>query len=140
MYYAGSTRTLATLKSKYKVEDNSPAGEIANPGFTDPNGADNKNGTADDDFSLNGKNINDGADLSKCWYVKVQDTTHKICLDDALDPVKTDWTQTPPVVYTVKQDSYGRGWERGAYVYTGSQSISKDPEETLSAPTGLKIE
>jgi hypothetical protein len=123
MYYDGADRSLATLQGTYNVEDDDPIGggvsdgEIADPGFTDANGADNTNGTEDDDFTLDGTNINDGADLSQCFGVTVQEILYTVCLDDALDPLNTDWTTTPPTVATVKQDSYGASWERGAYAH-----------------------
>jgi hypothetical protein len=38
--------------------------------------------------------------------------------DDGLDPSTTDFTTSPPTVATLDQDSYGAGWERGAWVYS----------------------
>jgi hypothetical protein len=36
--------------------------------------------------------------------------------DDGLHPSTTDFTTTPPTVNTLDQDSYGSGWEIGAFV------------------------
>jgi hypothetical protein len=118
IYYDAADRTLAVMKSSYNLEDDAPAGEEADPGFTDPDGADNTHGTIDDDYTLDGTNVDDGADLSQCFNVTIQGTLYNICYDDALDPNFTDWTTTPPTVGTVKRDDHG--WDRGAYVFFGS--------------------
>jgi hypothetical protein len=137
MYYDGAQRSLATLQDTYDVEDDDPLGggisdgEVADPGFTDPDGEDDINGTVDDDFTLDGTNINDGADLSQCFLVTIQGVEYRPCLEDGLDPLTTDWRTTPPRVNTQKQGSFGTGWERGAYIYvTPSQQNS---------PAGLRF-
>jgi hypothetical protein len=138
-YYNGAMRSLAEMQRLYSKEDNFPAGKTTDPGFNDPNGRDNIHGTADDDFTLDGTHVDNGADLSQCFSIKIQDVYYRPCLDDALDPSNTDWTTHPPnmKVATVKQDKHGTGWERGAYVY---RKTNTDNQENLSAPTGLKIQ
>jgi hypothetical protein len=42
--------------------------------------------------------------------------------DDALNPNTTDFSGSPPDVQTGDQDSYGIGWERGAWFYSGAAS------------------
>jgi hypothetical protein len=130
--YDGVNRDVATLKSSYSLENDSVPGEVADPGFKDPNGADNIYGTVDDDYTLDGTNINNGADLSQCFNITVQGNVYTICYNDALDPDNTDWTTTPPTVGTAKQEDHG-SWERGAYVY------SDGSENKLSSPDRLKI-
>jgi hypothetical protein len=117
-YYNGDYRTLATMDSSYGMESNS---NESDPGFNDANGADNKDGTEDDDYTLDGNHINNGFDLSQCFSVTIQGRNYKPCLDDALNPETTDWTTNPPTVNTTKQDVHGSGWERGAYVYIESK-------------------
>ena len=95
-----------------------------NPDFTDANGADNTNGTEDDDFTLTAVSpaVGTGTDLSQCFNVSIQGTNYNICYDDGLDPVNTDWTARPIEVATLSQDDYG-SWEKGAYVFTEASPI-----------------
>jgi len=121
---------LPTLQNPpYDMEDDPPVGDIEDPVFTDPNGADSIHGTVDDDYRLASATPTDGADLSQCFSVDLSGGDAWMeansgysryiepCLDDGLDPINTDWTTIPPTVATLKRDTYG--WERGAYVYTG---------------------
>ena len=119
VYWESAVRTIPVMFSSYSQEEH---GEVADPGFTDPNGSDNTYGTADDNYKLNGSNINDGVDLSGCFSVTVQGQQYIICYDDGLDPEVTDWTTTPPTVGILKRDTYG--WSRGAYVYKYTSSRS----------------
>ena len=132
VYYAGANRDITNLKSMYNLENDSVAGEVADPGFNDSNGADNIQGTEDDDYTLDGTNINNGADLSQCFNITIQGNVYTICYNDALDPDNTDWTTTPPTVGTTKQEDHG-SWERGAYVYKNGS------ETKLSSPDRLKV-
>ena len=128
-YYDGAARSLATMQGTYAQETH---GEVANPGFTDPDGVDNTHGTADDDYTLTGATTV-GEDLSACfsvdlsngdaWFETLSGYGQYVqpCIDDALDPNGTDWTTTPPTVATVKRDTYG--WSRGAYAYQTSGII-----------------
>ena len=129
--YDGSNRTIADLQVKYNLEKYQIAGEDSNPGMNDPDGPDNVYGTADDNYTLNGNKVDNGADLSKCFKVQIQDVTHTVCYDDALDPNTTNWSTTPPTVGTSKQENYGY-WDRGAYLYKGLKSA-------LNAPSALRI-
>ena len=122
----GATKEYNTIYHSMDIE-----GKVVDPGFTDPDGADNIHGTVDDDYTLAGSGNTDGADLSKCFSVDLSGgdawmEAHtgygryiEPCIDDALDPNGTDWTTTPPTVSTVKRDTYG--WSRGAYAFLGSQ-------------------
>ena len=136
-YYGGAYRTLATMKSNYNFEKNSPAGEFQDPKFTDPNGADNIYGTADDNYKLSADSIvkNNGKPLAGNFSVNLSNgdqwfknqtgyDTLNFGLDDALDPQNTDWTANPPQVKTIKQTS--ANWTRGAYAYTSSANIPGD--------------
>lgn len=139
--YDGGSPTLATLKSSYNFEDDSPVGTEENPLFTDPNGTDNTHASAgsitvdyatDDDYTLQSGSpcINDGADLSgtvgivdlsnsDSWFeTETGYSTITMTWDTALLPT-TDWSGQPSSskILTGDQDSYGAGWERGAYVY-----------------------
>jgi len=131
--YGGGKRSVATLQTTYGLEDDSPAGETSNPGLTDPNGADNIYGTEDDNYTLDGTNIDNGKDLSRCFDVSVQGRNYHMCYNDALDPRTTNWEINPPIVRTTKQENYG-SWDRGAYVYTGDT-----PSQELSPPRLLQI-
>jgi hypothetical protein len=133
--YNGSNQTIATLQVKYNLENHQIAGEDSNPGMNDPDGPDNVYGTADDDYTLNGSQIDNGADLSLCFNIQIQDVTHTVCYNDALDPSTTNWSATPPTVGTSKQENYG-SWERGSYVYTGK---GKKSSAQLVAPRSLRI-
>ena len=112
VYYDGSDRNISSLKS-YDFEYHA---KVVDPGFTDPRGPDRNYGTEDDDYTLNGININDGDNLSECFDVSVQNKNYHMCYDDALDPAATNWRTNPPTVKTAKQGDNG-SWERGAYVY-----------------------
>jgi hypothetical protein len=116
-YYDGAARTIATLQGTYNLEDDIIAGEDADPGFNDADGTDNTYGNLDDDYTLDGTNINDGEDLSQCFNVTIQGELKNFCLEDGLDPTTTNWTTIPPTVAIIKQGSQGADWERGAYVY-----------------------
>ncbi len=149
VYYDGASRTLAYMQDTYGFEDDVPSGAVADYGFKDPDGADNTYGTVDDDYRLDGSNIDDGADLGQCFDVFIQGQDYNICTSDALDP-STDWTRfpSPQTIRVADQNNYG-DWERGAYAYTGGAaqtytctgSIPSDaeaygPEES----TGLAID
>ena len=118
-YWEGTERALAYMQGTLNYEDDSPAGEVTDPGFTDPDGADNVFGTEDDDYTLNGTHINNGENLSVCFDVTIQEELYTVCYGDGLDPNYTDWTKTPPMVSTLKQGDHGTS-ERGAYVFTAS--------------------
>ncbi|MBW2570252.1 MAG: right-handed parallel beta-helix repeat-containing protein [Deltaproteobacteria bacterium] len=45
---------------------------------------------------------------------------------DGLDPGETEWSTTPCTIKTTNQGVYG-SWEKGAYIYTGSQLL-KPPQ------------
>jgi hypothetical protein len=142
-YYAGQTptvyydkgfRTVETLRRVYDLEDDVTVGEVKNPRFISPKGADNIHGTADDDYRLDGLQLNYGTQIFRCFDVSVQDNSYHICYDDALDPNATDWRTTPPTVRTKKRD---RGaWDRGAYLYSESGGTI---DTELSAPGGLRV-
>ena len=115
--------SVADMQNDWSWEDDTetaPAGEDADPGLIDPD---------NDDYTLDGNNINDGEDLSEQFNVVIQGTTYTFDLQDGLDE-DTDWSTTPPTVSTVNRDSYKRGtsyWDRGAYVYGSSGSESNPP-------------
>lgn len=48
----------------------------------------------------------------------IHDTTYELDIGEGLDPTRTDWTQTIPIVYTLNQDDYGSSWEKGPYIFT----------------------
>jgi len=48
----------------------------------------------------------------------------------------TDWSTTPPTIYTLVQHDHGSGWEIGAYVYIDDID---DYSEKLEAPLKLKV-
>ena len=134
--YGDGAKTIPTLQSSYGLEDDLPAGEVADPGFTDfINGADNAYGTADDNYRLDGTNVNDGASQGQCFDVPIQGQSYHICTSDALDPRYTDWSKSPPTVVTANQNEHGSGWERGAYVYTGGNSDTIAP----ALPGGFSV-
>jgi len=115
IYWNGEYRTLATMQTEYGKEDDNPAGKVEDPDFTD---AGNNN------YALNAGSavINGGADLSGLvGSINVQGTTYCMYYEDCLYDAKTYWSISPPTVTTVKQDDFGSGWERGAYVYAGGQ-------------------
>ena len=131
VYYFGMNRNIENLKSNYKLEDDPQQGDVSDPGFIDPDGIDNIYGTVDDDYRLDGTNIDNGENLSKCFNVTIQGSVYSICYNDALDPDITNWSTTPPTVGTTKQEYHG-SWDRGAYVYKGHKS-------TIAAPSKLRL-
>lgn len=124
-FYDGAERDLAAMQGTYNREDDDPAGEVADPGLADPDGADDVHGTADDDYTLTVAGVVDsGADLSQCFTVDIDAgsyATITVCFEDGLSE-DTDWTTVPPTVVTAKQGDVGSGWDRGAYIY-GSASV-----------------
>ena len=116
VYYAGGNRTIPILQgAPYNMEDDIVAGEVANPNFVDPAGADYTYGTADDDYTLTSVG-SVGEDLSgTIATVTVQGVDYVMDYKWALDPNGTDWTTNPPTVATVDRDTYG--WARGAYAF-----------------------
>ena len=135
IYYSGGWRSVANLKSSYSLRNDFIAEQDDNPGFIDPDGADNTYETVDDHYTLDGTNVDDGEDLSDCFDVSIQGRNYHMCYNDALDPNATNWTRTPPTVRTTKQENYG-SWDRGAYVYTGDMPSSPT---TPSSPSLLRI-
>ena len=123
---------MAALTTPTPWGDNS---QVIDPKFNDANGADNTDGTADDDFTLQPSSpaINTGKNLSACFDVSIQGKNYHMCLNDALDPRYTNWKTTPPTVRTTKQEDHG-SWDRGAYTYTGDI-----PSAPISPPSALKI-
>jgi hypothetical protein len=133
IYWKGSSWTLSQFQANTVWGDGTV---VDNPDFTDADGTDNTDGTNDDNFTLTSVSpaVRSGTDLSSCFNVTVQGTRYNICYDDGLDPVKTDWSTTPPTVATLKRDTYG--WSKGAYVYTGDAPRSI---QSLSPPISLRI-
>ncbi|MCK5257477.1 MAG: hypothetical protein KAQ81_15705 [Deltaproteobacteria bacterium] len=64
--------------------------------------------------------------------ITIQGKIYNSSFSAVLDPIRTDWSTTPPTVVTVDQNSYG-GWEKGAYVFVDDQPSGP------TAPTNLKI-
>jgi len=96
VYYEGNTRTFATFQSEDSQEANGSSGD---PLMTDP---------ANGDFTLQPSSpcIDAGVDLGDTY-------------DDGLDP-DSSW---PDSVLTLDQDSYGSGWEIGAYIYESGKPV-----------------
>ena len=141
VYYDSANRTLATLKSSYNFEDDAPAGSITNPLFVFPSGVDGTHGTEDDNYRLSVSSplIGAGKTLTGSFSVNISGgdswletqsgySTLSFGLDDALDPIGTDWTTNPPTVVSAKQGAYG-DWEPGAYIYR-----TEDPEDPPEEP------
>jgi hypothetical protein len=155
VYYDGGHRKLEIIQSNYGLEKLSPAGIIENPLFIDPDGSDNKYGTVHDNYRLadNSPAINKGGAITGRFSVNLSGgdswfksqtgySTLTFGFDDALDPVRTDWTTNPPTVVTAKQTDYGKGWDRGAYVYrpTTSTTSTTSTEPPLASPEITDIE
>ena len=126
VYYSGAARTLDTMQSTYEFENDVIAGEIADPGFLNPDGVDETYGTDDDDYRLDGTNINDGYDISQNFSVTVQGTVYWMNYDLGLSPA-IDWTVNASGLETeftdhplLDRDTVG--WTRGAYVFGGDVS------------------
>ena len=151
-YYNSGVQDLSDMQA-LSLEDDAPAGVVTDnlgTAFTDPDGANITHGDEDDDYTLVSNGLTDGADLSYCFTNALNRNPVDLsggdawmetnsgygqyiepCYDDALDPIGTDWTTTPPTVATVKRDTYG--WERGAYAYLGPVlSSSSIPANGLS--------
>jgi len=102
----GTARTFAEWQALGAAYDTNSG--LEDPGFTD---------AGSNDYTLDGTNINDGADLSQQFQVTVQGTVYTMNLNIGLDPNETDFTTTPPTVETLVHTAYGTT-DRGAYVYT----------------------
>ena len=116
IYYNSGNRDLTYIRK----EGLELHGDDRNPGF---------NSGVNNDFTLDGTNINNGYPISGCFDVPIQGKNQHICYEDAIDPDSTDWSQSPPKVGIAKQGDYG-SWERGAYVYKEGHGSSV----TASAP------
>jgi len=129
-YYDSGTRSLATMQGTYGLEVN---GNVRDPLFADPNGADNTYGTADDDYRLQAgsSEIGDAQNLTQQFQVSVQGVTYTMNYDTGLDPT-TDWIPFPSssTVKTANKNNYQ--WDRGAYIYF-SEAESPAPVITSSA-------
>jgi hypothetical protein len=142
-YYDGQTPKIywkGTAKTLSQFQNDTPWGGgtvIDNPGFTDADGKDNKDGTSDDNFTLTSDSpaVSSGTDLSSCFNITIQGIQYNICYDDGLDPTNTNWSTTPPKVAILKRDIYG--WSKGAYVYTGG--AERRSHKSLSPPISLRI-
>lgn len=126
-YFISNTTYNEKLKSKYSNE------EIENPLFLSTNkGAlllSENSPCKDSGLSIVGP-TNVPAD--------VVSLAGEINYEDALDPVKTDWTTIPPRVYKLKQSDYGAGWEKGAYVYVTNSSDTR-LRMSLSKPLNISV-
>jgi len=80
---------LSDWQTSTSQDANSDAGD---PGLTNPSSG---------DFTLSSDL--EGADLGATY-------------DDGLDPINTNWTNTPPTIGTLDQDDY-LPWDRGAFIF-----------------------
>jgi len=98
----GAYKTLAQVKALGQ-EANGTEGE---PGFSN---------VGNDDYTLASSSvcINGGSDLGVDYAL-------------GLDPANTDFTTFPPSVHISDNNSYGSGWEIGAYVFTGIACLPID--------------
>ena len=101
-YYTGGAARLSWDGAYKTLAQVQALGQETNGSEGDPG----LNDVGNDDYTLASDSacIDDGSDLGANY-------------DDALDPTNTDFTTSPPSVYTLDQDDYGTGWEIGAYVY-----------------------
>ncbi len=109
VYHLSGDRTISTLQINYGREEDLPAGVVANPGLNE-------------NLTLNGTHINNGANLSGlAGSLTIHGTTYNMYWQTALHP-STDWSgqPSPAKIKTADQNSHGSGWERGAYAYTSS--------------------
>jgi hypothetical protein len=94
------------------------------------------------DFALLGNSPckDSGADLSKdsavLPVITIQGEIYKFSFSEVLDPILTDWSNTPPTVVTTDQNSYGN-WGKGAYIFTEKDQLS--PPNNLSSPNNLRV-
>ena len=142
-YYGGAVRSLATMQSSYGFENDSPAGAVEDPLFTDPDGADNTYGTEDDDYTLTASSpaIDDGATLLGTYTVALSGgdawfetqtgyATISMTGAEALSP-DTDWTGQPSVTKILTADRTDTGWDRGAYAF---EVVA--PNGVITSPVG----
>lgn len=140
-YYSGAQRSLATMQSTYGFENDAPVGAVEDPLFVDPDGADDTYGTEDDDYTLQAESPvkESGATLTGTFSIALSGgdswfetnsgySTLYLSYADAIDPVDTDWTTTPPTVVMTKQAA---SWSRGAYAY---ETIVSYPNGEINTP------
>lgn len=133
-HYTGGTSTVYWGGTYYNYnalpgvqEDNATTG---NPNFTNLSG---------NDYTLSGTSPckDTGVDLSGlAGSVTIRGADGypgivSMYWDDGLEDRYVDFSTTPPTVRMIKQDSYGTGWEKGAYVYW------IDPGGTNETPSTL---
>lgn len=113
--YEGSDCTPCAWNSQDR-----PAGYGLHDSEGDPTFSDASNS----DFTLTEDSpcVDSGVDLHVRTTITIQGVDHEISLGIGLDPDRTDWTSTIPVVHTLEQDDYGN-WEKGPYVYVDSRCI-----------------
>ena len=116
---------------------NEVAGSEEDPTFTTPGVTGQGNGTENDDYRLQAGSpaIVNGEDVSGCWGVAILGTQYMVCRDDGVDPLNTVFTDSPPVVVTVKQDP---DWDQGAYIYLGAV-VPPQFSTAVIASTGTTI-
>jgi len=119
IYWKGDNYTLSQFQAATSWGDGTTEED---PAFTDPDGGDNTDGTADDNFTLTQDSpaIGTATDLGGTneWSVTVQGVTYYMGPALGLDP-NSDWTTTPPTASVLSRDVYG--WSKGAYVFLGQQ-------------------
>jgi len=133
VYFYASNCTSCAYNSK-KL----PANYGQNDSAGDPKFHNADNG----DFALLGNSPckDSGADLSKYSellpVITIQGKIYNFSFSRVLDPRLTDWSTTPPSVFTTDQNSYGN-WEKGAYVFTVEDQLSFP--DNLSSPNNLRV-
>ena len=128
VHYVGSSRTPCKWNSGDRPAGYGANDTQGNPGLSIP---------ANGDFTISSSDspvVDTGTDMGSgtIGVVTIQGTPYPVKWDSALDPYATDWSTTPPTVVVKKQDNYGAGWERGAYVWTGND------DSGLLSPTRLR--
>jgi len=123
LYYSSAENTLATTQG-YGWEDDSPAGEIADPDFTD---------YTNNDYTLGGGHVESAATITGPSIATPFSIANyngdqifhsdELSFSIAIDPATTNFFATPlPEVYT--KDRGADDWSHGAYGYTGSSGSS----------------
>lgn len=135
------TYNIVRLISDYKTlaqmqvlghEDGAPAGTYGAPGFEDAEN-DNHRLAEGSDCIVTGKNLKDEYSFETFYITGGDGIAIEIndgIFAEGLDPVNTNWEDTPPTVKAVKRAVAGN-WDKGAWVYTAGVAR---PNSTIDTP------
>lgn len=116
VYYNSSDRHVSYINDL----DEGSSNTATNPVLKDPDGADGRHGTFDDDYSLDSSSpvLTTGKDYEQCFYPTIFGQQYTVCMQEAIAPSGTDITAIPPVINTGNWTDLP-AWGIGAFIAGG---------------------